>query len=307
MSEPIRDEIVEIQQRRVRLLSRGSGDRVVLLLHTGASGSSPFCGSSDLFADLMGALELDGFRLVAPDLPGAGGTELRGVEDLLVDGLASFIEGVVGSLFPVQRLHLVAHGQISLAALRVARETPVASCFLIAPNSAAPIGDSIQNVALLDPPAPLWTLRSQRWAVRRLAYVPDRVPSGLIDRMVENAAGEPHRTAAELMRAPATKSALFGSQLRAHDQFYAYCRDTHYSLPLNIFWGAQDPTASVERGAVLTEILSGGPSPLQLDLVNQCGHFAQFDRQYQLARALEMFVRRARPGQLATSEKVANV
>lgn len=297
MSDQVREGTDDLAGRHVRLLSRGTGSRVLLMLHTGAPAASPFCGSSDLFTDLMEGLELAGVRTVAPDLPGAGGTDVLGLQDLLVDGIAAFIADVIAALGPIDELHLLAHGQVSLAALKVAREgasgTSVSSCFLIAPNSAAPIGDSVQNVSLLNPPAPAWSRRSQNWALRRLAYLPDRVPASLLERMVENAESEPHRKAVELLSGAVNASTLYRSQLQAQNAFYAYCRDEHYSLPLHVFWGAQDPTATVARGTVLTEILSGGPAPLQFDLVNQCGHLAQFDRPYQLARALETFVARS--------------
>lgn len=297
MSDHVIPGSVTVGARTARLLSRGTGARVLLMLHTGASGSSPFCGSSDLFTNLMGAIELDRFRVVAPDLPGAGGTAVIGIEDLLVDGIAAFIVGLTEVLGPIDELHLLAHGQVSLAALKVARdgagETPVSSCFLVGPNSAAPIGDSVQNVSLLNPPAPPWSRRSQQWALRRLTYAPDRVPAAILDRMVSNAKGEPHLQAAELLSGEVNASALYRSQLRAQSEFYAYCRDEQYAIPVNVFWGAQDPTATVARGNVLTDILSGGSAPLQLDLVNQCGHFAQYDRPYQLARTVETFIGRA--------------
>jgi pimeloyl-ACP methyl ester carboxylesterase len=297
MSEQVTEQWLTVRERRVRLLSRKRGSRLLLMLHTGAPGSSPFCGSSDLFRDLIDELELDDFRIVAVDLPGAGGTDVQGIGDLLVDGVTTFVRDLVDALTSVDEVHLLAHGEVSLAALKIAREglagASVRSCFLVGPNSAAPIGDSIQNIALLHPPVPLYGARSQRWAVRRLAYVPDRVPADVIERMVAHAIGAPHRAARELVADELNASALFGAQLRAQDAFYAYCRDHRYTLPLAVFWGAQDTTASVARGAVLTEVLSGGQAPLQLDLVNQCGHFAQFDRRYQLARSVESFLSRA--------------
>ncbi len=297
MSDPLTTTTIDVLGRPVRLLEQGSGGRVVLLAHTGAPGASPFAGSADLFAGLMRALRLPGTRLVAPDLPGAGGTALRGLEDLTPAGVTRFLTEVVGALGPIDELHVVGHGNAALSALELARDgagdVDVASCVLVAPNAAAPIGDSIQNVSLLNPPVPLWSLRSQRWAVRRLAYVPDRVPEALLETMVANAAGEPARAAAALLADPVNASALVWASIEAQDAFYAACRETPYTVPISIFWGAQDPTATVARGTVLAEILGGGPAPLDFHLVNQCGHLAQFDREFQLARVVSTAVARA--------------
>ncbi|HEY4094788.1 MAG TPA: alpha/beta fold hydrolase [Baekduia sp.] len=298
MSDPVTETTVELQGRTVRHLSAGHGPRLLLALHTGAPGRSPFAGSSDLFADLIGRLDLDGLRVLAPDLPGAGGTDLTGPADLTTAGIVAFAQALIAAeQQDITELHVLGHGDASLAALQLTREGAgdhaVASCFLIAPNAAAPIGDSIQNVSLLHPPPPRWSRRSQRWAVDRLTYVPDRFPAALLDRLVANAERAPHAAATALLADPVKAAALLGAQIDAQDAFYAHCRDVGYAQPVTVFWGAGDPTATVTRGTVLASILAGGPAELDFQLVNQCGHFAQFDRPAQLAGVLQTALHRA--------------
>jgi pimeloyl-ACP methyl ester carboxylesterase len=287
----LHETTVELDGRRTRLLRAGDGPRTLLLLHTGAPGRSPIAASADLFATLAGRLDLDGCTLLAPDLPGAGGTALHDLADLTTPGVVAFAERLLADHAPDgEELHVVAQGEASLPALALARDgaggRAVDSLFLVAPNAAAPIGDSIQNVSLLAPPVPRWSRRSQRWALERLAYVPDRVPAALLGKVVDNAGGEPHRRAAELLSEPTNDAALLGAQIDAQDAFYAYCRDESYKMPITVVWGAADPTASVARGAVLASILAGGPAHLDFQLVNQCGHLAQYDRPGQLAAAV---------------------
>jgi pimeloyl-ACP methyl ester carboxylesterase len=282
---------VEVGGRRARLLCAGDGPRTLLLLHTGAPGRSPIAASADLFTDMVARLAVDGMRVLAPDLPGAGGTELGDLADLTAPGVVAFLEQLLAEhAAGAQDLHVLAQGEASLPALALARdgagELPVAGVFLVAPNAAAPIGDSIQNVSLLHPPQPPYSRRSQRWALDRLAYVPDRVGPDVLRRLVANAAGAPHRRAVELLRDPTNDAALLGAQIDAQDAFYAYCRDVGYGQPVTVFWGAADPTATVARGTVLASILGGGPAHLDFQLVNQCGHLAQYDRPAQLAAAV---------------------
>ncbi|MBS1888515.1 MAG: alpha/beta fold hydrolase [Actinobacteria bacterium] len=288
MSDRVEDTL-SVEGQDVRALSKGSGSKLLLMAHTGIPGISPFCGSADLFAELLDALDLPGYRILAPDLPGAGGTIPRDPRDLGPEGTAAFLARVVGAVGGVDEVHLLAHGESSLGALGLARSSsvPIASCFLVAPNAAAPIGDSIQNVSLLSPPVPRWGSRSLRWAVRRLAYSPDRFPVEQLKCMEAHAAGPAHLRAVEMLSDPVNRSGLLGAQLRSQDELYAYCRDHGYGIPLTVFWGAGDVTATVARGAVLTEILGSGEGALDLQLVNQCGHFAQYDRAFQLRRVLE--------------------
>jgi pimeloyl-ACP methyl ester carboxylesterase len=282
--------------RQVRLHSRGSGSRVVLFLHPGAPGRPPFAGSSDLFASTLAGVALDGYRLLAPDLPGAGGTGLLSADELRVDGTIAFVARLLEELGPVTELHVVAQGAPGLAALKMAREgvagIAVTSLMLIGANTAAPTGDSIQNVSLLNPPRPFWDHRFHNWAVRRLAYVPALVPDEIVDAMVGNASGAPHRAAEAAMADPIAVSALVGDELREQDRLYAYCRNEGYTVPISLVWGAGDPTVSVARGSVLAEILSSGTGHLDFNLINQAAHLVQFDRAFQFERAVEQLVRR---------------
>ncbi|MBS1890581.1 MAG: alpha/beta fold hydrolase [Actinobacteria bacterium] len=290
----------DVDGQQVRALSKGSGGRLLLMVHAGTPGISPFCGSADLFAELIEALQLPGFRIIAPDLPGAGGTAPRALGELSPTGVAAFLDRLVTAVGGADEIHLLAQGESSLAALQLAREgtssAPVASCFLVAPNAAAPVGDSIENVSLLNPPAPRWTPRSLRWVIRRLAYSPDRVPAAQLESMAVHAQGAAHRQAVEMLSEPVNASELFGARLRSQDSLYAYCRDEGYAVPLTVFWGAADVTATVARGAVLVEILASGTGSLDFQLVNQCGFFAQYDRAFQLRRVIEAALGRAVPG-----------
>jgi len=291
----LRETTLDVDGRATRLLAGGTGPRALLVLHTGAPGRSPIAPSADLLADHVARLGLDpaGWTVLAPDLPGAGGTALDDLADLTTPGVVAFADRVLAHAAPhATELHLLAQGESSLAALALTRvgardgALPVASLFLIAPNAAAPIGDSIQNVSLLNPPVPRYGRRSQRWAVDRLAYVPDRVPAAILDRLVADAHGAPHAAAVALLADPTNDAALLGAQIDAQDAFYAYCRETGYQVPIGIFWGAADPTATVVRGTVLASVLSGGPAHLDFQLVNRCAHLAQFDRADQLAAAV---------------------
>jgi pimeloyl-ACP methyl ester carboxylesterase len=225
--------------------------------------------------------------VAAPDLPGAGSTEARGLDDLTAEGTVAHVEPLLGD-----DVHVVAHGESSLAALRLAREGKVRSVFLIAPNAAAPIGDSVQSVSLLHPPEPRFTRRSQRWALERLAYVPDRAEA-VLDTLLENASGAAHKGAVELLADPVNAAKLLAAQIEEQDAFYAHCRDVRHRIPIGIFWGAADPTATVARGTVLASILGGGPAHLHFQLVNRCAHLAQYDQPERLAATVQAFLERS--------------
>ena len=135
-----------VDGRAVRYLSRGSGPDIVLFLHSGQPGIPPFAGSSVLFESTLQSVRLDGYRLIAPDLPGAGGTALRGLEDLTVRGVTRAVSALLAGLGPVGSIHIVAQGAAGLPAMKMAREGVAgvlpSSVMLIGANTAAPTSSS---------------------------------------------------------------------------------------------------------------------------------------------------------------------
>jgi pimeloyl-ACP methyl ester carboxylesterase len=287
-------------QRATRLRRRGAGEQAVIFLHTGRPGRPPFAGSSALFSTMLAAVDLPGYRLIAPDLPGAGGTDLLSAFDLHVDGVTQFIAELIHREGGITEVHVVAQGAACLPALSMARTTvadlPVRSLTLIGANTAAPTGDSVQNVSLLHPPVPAWGPRFHRWAVRRLAYAPESAPAWLVEELTRNAAASPHSAAVEVVADPLVESSLFADDLAHQDLFFAYCRDVGFDTPISLVAGGADPTMPLPRLALLAQVLSESGVHLDVSIINQAAHFVQFDRPFPLARLIEANVRRGSSG-----------
>lgn len=258
---------------RARWSDTGGTDRAVVLLHGGVPGSTPYAACSDLWAPFVessrGAL-----RSVAPDLPGAGGTEARDPGDLTAAGRARFVSALVGEL-GLREVHLVAHADADLAALCLARngEVPVASVTLIAPSRAVPTGDMAMDLTLASPPEPLWSRGSQRWALERLSRHPEHITDDLLDTLADHAHGAPHRTSVTWLADSDVAVDVDADLTAGAGQLYAYARDQGFAVPITIVCGANDPLVDVDRVAVLFEILSTTTAPLDLHVVGDCGHF----------------------------------
>lgn len=296
MPDEIRELRLRVGDRDVRALETGTGSRLVLVLHGGTPGLSSFAASADTLRGLLERLDLDGHRVVAPDLPGAGGTPARSVEDLTVGGTIAFARELIAALAP-NELHLVGHGDASLATLALARDeqlgVAVSSCALLAPVAAAPTSDGLDNIALLHPPAPRWSRRSQRWALDRLCFSAERGERELLDACVEHARGAAHRGAVARLEQDGAKSEITASVYGAMDAFYAYCREVRYAVPLTLVWGADDPTAEIQHAAVLNDIVGEGPAPVGFHLIDRCGHFPHVDQPDRVARTVGSAIRRA--------------
>lgn len=251
----------------------GGPDRAIVLLHGGLPGSSPYLACSDLWAPIV-ECSREEVRWVVPDLPGAGGTEARDRGDLTVAGRARSVSALVSTL-GLREVHLVAHAEADLVALRLARsgDVPVASVTLVAPSRAVPTADMAQDLTLSSPPEPLWSRGSQRWTLERLSRHPAHITDELLDTLETHARGTPHRTVLTWL-ADGDVAVDVNADLTAEaGQLYSHARDQGFTVPITIVCGDHDPLVDVDRVAVLFEILGTTTAPVDLHVLGDCGHF----------------------------------
>ncbi len=298
---------IQHEHGRVRLLEGGSGPAVVLL-HGGAHGGGPLPASAELWGDFAVALAR-GCRVVAIDLPGSGGSVPVDVEQLTPGGVARTVVATLGAL-RIEAAHLVAHDECALAALALARGASpgvvVRSCALLAPAAAAPSGDQLLNLALLNRPQPRWSRRSLLWTVRRLSAVEGHIDAELVDRLERNAASAAHTRALELLAAGERRWAL--AAIEAQTELFEHGREHGFDVPLAIVWGAQDPRSSLERVMLLHALLSGGSATAALHVLGRCGHLPHREQPYATARLVSALVASAearRRSLAATIEETA--
>lgn len=261
----------EIGGRRLSLLRGGAGAETVLFLHGGVPGLSLYCGGAHVWAEYL-PLAARGRRVVAPDLPGFGDSA-PAAEPYGIEAMARAALGLAEAL-KLGPCHVVGHDESGLAAIAMALAAPAAirSITIVASPTAAPSGDSVENLTLANPPGPRWSRASQAWALARMSHDPHHVDAALLDRCAECAGLPAQRTAAA--RAPAEIALdLAQSVARAKGQFYTACRDGAFPVPAQLVWGADDPLTSIEHARVLYGVIAGRQRATQLHVLNRTGNF----------------------------------
>src|SRR5262249_3915867 len=114
---------LQMAGRRVTLMKAGgtTGEPVVLL-HGGRAGISPIAYGSHVFERVIPLLAAEG-PVIAPDLPGCGGTALASPQDLDVEKLAGFVLGLLDAQ-SIRAAHLVGHDLGGLVGLWLAITAP---------------------------------------------------------------------------------------------------------------------------------------------------------------------------------------
>ncbi|MDO8212062.1 alpha/beta fold hydrolase [Conexibacter sp. CPCC 206217] len=288
------ERLLDVGGRPVRVLERGSGETATVLLHGGLQGHSPWIGAADLWAPLMRAADGDG-RIVAIDLPGCGGSPLGDRQELTIAGIAARVADTLRALGVAEAVP-VGHAEASLAALLLARrqhaDLRVPGAVVVAATGAAPTSDGVSPVVLENPPAPLGSTASVRWALDRLSYSAAHVTDGLVAALAGHAAGDAQRAASETAAradvALELESDLLGEKLA----LFAYCRDVGYEVPVTVVWGSHDPLVTVAHGDGLFELLATTRAQLDFALLNRVGHFPFSEDPAAMRRLVEPFVAR---------------
>lgn len=259
----------EVGGRRLSLLRGGAGEPV-LFLHGGVPGLSLYCSGAHLWSDYL-PLAARERQVIAPDLPGFGDSAPAG-EPYGIEAMASTALGLIEAL-KLGPCHVVGHDEGGAIAIAMALAAPEAlrSITIVASPTAAPSGDSVENLTLAHPPGPRWSRAAQAWALTRMSHDPHHVDAALLDRCVECAEASAHRAAAA--RAPAEIALdLVQSVARAKGQFYTVCRDGAFPVPAQLVWGADDPLTSLEHGRVLYGIIAARQRAAHLHVLNRAGN-----------------------------------
>lgn len=270
--------------------ANGSGELVVLL-HGGSAGRSPWAESSRSWELVSRRLAAAGYRCLAVDRPGHGTRAAESLADLTFEAECAAVAEVISQ--NGGSAHVVGHAEAGITALLLARrETQesfgirLRSCAVVGGYGAEPTGDGPERVVLRHPPAPPWSTASQRWAVRRLTFAGNACGDDVGDRE----AAESSRAAARLIASPGASARLAGDLLRSKGEIFAYARDHGYDVPISLTWGMHDPLSEAARAVELMNLLASTRAHLELNLVDRAGHFVHRERPDELSRLLEGFL-----------------
>jgi 2-hydroxy-6-oxonona-2,4-dienedioate hydrolase len=279
---------LQMAGRRVALVRAGgtTGEPIVLL-HGGRAGISPIACGSHVFDRIVPLLAAEG-SVIAPDLPGCGGTALASTPELDVEKLAAFVLELLDAQ-SIRAAHLVGHDLGGLVGLWLAITAPerVRSLAIAASPMCPPTGDGLDDILFDATPIPLWGRSSQAWAFERLSYAHDHVDAALLDACEAAAQGQPHRDAVNAMQDLALRKRNFGIA-PIKSRIWEALRPG-LSVPTQIVWSSHDPTTSREGGYVLFKVIAERQRAAQFHLINRAGSFAFREQPEAFARVVGAF------------------
>jgi pimeloyl-ACP methyl ester carboxylesterase len=279
---------LQVAGRRVSLIKAGAaGGDPVVLLHGGRAGLSPIATGAHVF-DRVIPLFADERAVIAPDLPGYGGTDLASPTDLDVEKQANFVLGLLDAL-SIDRAHLVGHDLGGFVALWLAITSPkrVRSISIAASPMCPPTGDGLNDILFDAVPSPLWSRHSQTWALERVSYSHEHLDAALLDACEQAAGGKPHRDAVDAMRDEQLRHRNFGIAALKGRIWEALRKGL--SVPTQIVWSSHDPATTREAGYVFYKVIAEHQGAAQFHLINRAGSFVFREQPAEFTRVVAAF------------------
>lgn len=281
----------EVAGIRTRYFQAGSGAPVVFL-HGGSFGSrDAVCTARDwapVFQDLA-----EGFEVLSLDRLGQGFTDQPKTDadytmDASVQHAAAFVKSLAKG--PV---HLVGHSRGGYVAARIALEQPelARTCTIVSSGTLSP-GIGRNHIVLKNPPLPFFTRENQRWALERYSFDPKAVVEDWLAESVASAQTEGNRLAFRKMQDEGLDRSQFTPQLgRQRGETRRWILERGMPCPTLLVWGLNDPTADLDNGKILLEMLMRKQRQTEFRLFNRAGHFVFREQPAAFARMLRHYFR----------------
>jgi pimeloyl-ACP methyl ester carboxylesterase len=177
----------------------------------------------------------------------------------------------------IKGAHLVGHSRGGYITCRMTMDRPdlVRTCTIIDSNSCAP-GIGLNEIVLANPPEPRLSAESQRWIMEHYshssAHVSDEWINGLVKVSKQNSYMEACHKMASSGDGLRYTQFLPGLAKDKIDMF-AWIRDHGMDRPTQLIWGYNDPTAPIQMGRALYDLIAARERQAQLNVFNSSGHF----------------------------------
>ena len=286
------EKFIDIDGIRTRYFEAGTGP-VVVLFHGGHFGSHD---AADCAEDW--SLNFDGlakwFHVYAVDKIGQGFTDNpKRDEDYTMAMVVQHAFGFLKAL-GLRKVHPVGHSRGAYLVARLVLEHPELfdSCILVDTNTLAP-GISKNETVMANPPQPRLGRESQRWVLQKYSYGFEHITEEWLDVMMRVAALPKYQEAVRKMEEVGLRTTRFLPHLaRQKDETLGIIRDRGFGMPTLLAWAYNDPTATVDQGHALFDLITRSTPDSRMYIFNRAGHFSYREHPAEFNDMLRGFIQR---------------
>ena len=283
------EKYVDVDGVRTRYFEKGKGEPMVLV-HGADFGST----SADCAVDWD--LNFDGlaksFHVYAVDKLGQGCTDNpKRDEDYTMAATVEHVHQFMVAL-GIESAHMAGHSRGGYLVCRLTLLHPerVKTCIIIDSGTLAP-GTGRNEIVHANTPRPLFSRESIRWVLERYSYNPDCVTDWWLDALIETVNLPKFSEAVEKMGDVGLRVSQFlpGLQADKEDSLRRIVEDG-LQRPTLLIWAYNDPTATLEQGQRLYELLTLKERRTTMQIFNEAGHFVYREHPEAFNEALRGFI-----------------
>ncbi|HEY2921864.1 MAG TPA: alpha/beta hydrolase [Candidatus Binatia bacterium] len=286
------EKYIEVDGIRTRYFEAGTGP-VVVLFHGGHFGSHD---AADCAEDW--SLNFDGlaewFHVYAVDKIGQGFTDNpKSDEDYTMAAVVQHAYAFLKTL-GLHKVHPVGHSRGAYLVARLTLEHPELfdSCILVDTNTLAP-GISKNETVMANPPQPRLSRESQRWVLQKYSYGFEHITEEWLDVMMRVSALPKYQEAVRKMEDVGLRTTRFLPHLaRQKDETLGIIRDRGFGIPTLLAWAYNDPTATIDQGHALFDLIARSTPDSRMYIFNRSGHFSYREHPTEFNDMLRGFIQR---------------
>ena len=284
-------KFIDVDGIDTRYFDKGAGETIVLF-HGGNFGSHH---GADCAVDWN--LNFDGLaaecRVIAVDKIGQGYTGNPETDDDYT--MARVVSHALGFLdaLDLGDCHIVGHSRGAYLTCRMTLENParIKSNIMVDTNSLGP-GQGRNHIVFTDTPKPYLSRESQRWVLENYSWNPKIVTEDWLDELMRVAALPKYLESVRKMLDEGLDERVFVPQLaRQKGDTFDRLMSTGTQRPNLIVWGLNDPTATIDQGFALYEIMVHQEPRTEMHVFNHSGHFSYREHPEAFNRLILDYVR----------------
>ncbi len=267
-------KFVNVDGIQTRYFEAGQGDDTLVLFHGGNMGSANLAECALDWE--LNFNNLAGFcRVIAVDKLGQGYTDnpLKDI-DFMMNQTVEHAYRFMTEL-GLRNVHIAGHSRGGFLVCRLALDHPelVKSCVIIDTNTLAP-GSPRSAQVLANPPHPRLSRESQRWIIEHYSFSPTHITTAWLDAVVEVAKLPKSIEAHRKMTADGLSKKQFMPKLAEdRSRIFSELRDKGITCPTLVLWGKNDPTAVLQQGEIIFNLIAARQKHTQMAVLNHAGHF----------------------------------
>ena len=266
-------KFIDVDGIQTRYFDSGQG-KTIVLVHGGNFGSPH---GADCAADWN--LNFDGLsaesRVIAVDKIGQGFTDNPKTDEeytmeTVVNHALRFLE-----ILELEDCHLIGHSRGAYLTCRMTLQNParIKSNIMVDTATLGP-GQGRNHIVFANTPMPYLSRESQRWVMERYSFNPKCVTNDWLDELVRVAELPKYRESVDKMEGQGLdRNTFLPSHGKQKQETFDWLMERGMGRPSLIVWGLNDPTATIDQGFALFDLIAHKEPSTDMHVFNEAGHF----------------------------------